>query len=214
MTSLAVRKVDNKTENNKVKNNKAMENIAEEKKRIRRDILKKRSELSMEERMKASLVITDRIIGHQWFYRADVLLAFVGYGSEIDTSGIIKEALRCGKKVYVPKVCANEMHFYRIYDYDGLVRGYKGIPEPSGLSEKYDFNSDNAGCERTLLLMPGVAFDMEKNRIGYGKGFYDRFLQDKEKLRLHSIAIGFLCQIVDNIPSDERDIKPYQIICV
>lgn len=206
--------MQNNSDYNKVKNNMVMENIAEEKKRIRHEILKKRSELSMEERTKASLVITDRIIGHQWFYRADVLLAFVGYGSEIDTSGIINEAQRCGKKVYVPKICGDEMHFYRIYDHDGLERGYKGIPEPSGLSERYVYDPENAGCERTLLLMPGVAFDMERNRIGYGKGFYDRFLQDKEELRLHSIAIGFSCQIVDNIPSGEHDMKPYQIICV
>lgn len=188
-----------------------MDNIAEEKKHIRHEILKKRSELSIEERTKASLVITDRIIGHQWFYRADVILTFVGYGSEVDTTGIINEALRCGKKVYAPRVCASEMNFYRIFSFNDLLRGYKGIPEPSGMSEKYDFYS-RAAEEKTLLLMPGVAFDMEKNRIGYGKGFYDRFLQDKEELRLHSIAIGFSCQIVDKIPCGEHDVKPYQLI--
>lgn len=191
-----------------------MVDLIENKRRIRQEILKKRSELSMEDRTKASLVITDRIIGHQWFYRADVVLAFVGYGSEIDTSGIIKEALKCGKKVYVPKICGDEMNFYRIYDYDELERGYKGIPEPSGLSEKYDFYTRDGSEEKVLLLMPGVAFDMEKNRIGYGKGFYDRFLQDKEELRLYSIAICFSCQIVDKIPCSEHDIRPYQIICV
>jgi len=188
--------------------------IAEIKRHIRHEILRKRSELSVAERIKASLVITDRIIGHQWFYRADVLLAFVGYGSEIDTSGIINEALRCGKQVYVPKVCAGVINFYRIYDYNELERGYKGIPEPSGLSERYDFYSRDDIGDGTLLLMPGVAFDTKKNRIGYGKGFYDRFLQDKEELRLHSIAICFSCQIVDSIPCTEYDIRPYQIISV
>lgn len=202
--------MDNKIIDNRADNN--MDSLIEDKRRIRHEILKKRSELSIEDRTKASLVITDRIIGHQWFYSADVILAFVGYGSEIDTSGIINEALKSGKKVYVPKVCGDEMNFYRICDYGELERGYKGIPEPSGLSESYDFYSRNDSGERTLLIMPGIAFDMERNRIGYGKGFYDRFLQDKEELRLHSIAICFSCQIVDKIPCSEHDIRPYQVI--
>lgn len=189
-------------------------NIAEDKKRARREALRRRSALSVEERTKASLVITDRIIGHQWFYRADILLAFVGYGSEISTWGILNEALRCGKKVYVPKVCGDGMDFYRIFDFNSLESSYKGIPEPSGLSEKYLFCPQDCENGRTLMLMPGVAFDMEKSRIGYGKGYYDKFLQDKEELRLHSIAIGFSCQMVEKLPCDEHDMKPYQIICV
>ena len=60
--------------------------------------------------------------------------------------------------------------------------------------------------------MPGVAFDKQRNRIGYGKGFYDRYLADKEKLQLRTIAIGFQCQLVEAALSDRNDIKPYQVI--
>ncbi|MCD7835374.1 MAG: 5-formyltetrahydrofolate cyclo-ligase [Lachnospiraceae bacterium] len=213
LDSIRIKRPDGAVEKLKKKNN-ATESIAEAKRNIRNEVLKRRSELSIEERSRASLVITDRIIGHQWFYGAEIILAFVGYGSEIDTSGIINEALRCGKKVYTPKVSGNDMSFYRIYDFQELKRGFKGIPEPSGLSERYDYYSQTDTVERSLLLMPGVAFDKEKNRIGYGKGYYDRYLQDKEELRLHSIAIGFSCQLVDTIPRDEHDIRPYQVICV
>jgi 5-formyltetrahydrofolate cyclo-ligase len=65
-----------------------------------------------------------------------------------------------------------------------------------------------------LLLMPGVAFDVYGNRMGYGKGFYDRFLRDKELLQTFSIAIGYKCQRVDFIPVEEHDLKSYQVILV
>ena len=93
---------------------------------------------------------------------------------------------------------------------DELVAGYKGIPEPKGDSEEYVYPMEG----NTLLLMPGVAFDPFGNRMGYGGGFYDRFLADKEDLRLCSIAVGFQCQMVEQIPVEAHDVKPYQIICV
>ena len=63
------------------------------------------------------------------------------------------------------------------------------------------------------MIMPGVAFDAGRNRIGYGKGFYDKYLQDKEALQLRTIAIGFGCQMIDAIPAEENDIRPCQVIC-
>ncbi len=64
------------------------------------------------------------------------------------------------------------------------------------------------------MLMPGVAFDKYRNRIGYGKGFYDKYLQDKKELSIRTIAIGHQCQMVEEIPVMDNDIKPGQIICV
>jgi 5-formyltetrahydrofolate cyclo-ligase len=104
------------------------------------------------------------------------------------------------------------MEFYRINSLEELQAGYRGILEPSGETEKFLFRPGNA--DKTLMLMPGVAFDSYRNRIGYGKGFYDRYLADKEELQLHTIGIGFSCQLVDEIPAQEGDIKPYQVICV
>jgi 5-formyltetrahydrofolate cyclo-ligase len=186
------------------------------KNKIRKEMLKKRSELSIEDRTKAALAVTDRILGHQWYYNADTILIFIGYGSEIDTSEIIDEALKSGKRVFAPKVKGNDMDFYEINKYEELELGYKGIPEPDGRSARFDYYSrTDSELDRTLIIMPGVAFDMENNRIGYGKGFYDRYLQDKEALRLHSISIGFKCQISEErIPAQEHDLKPYQVICM
>lgn len=196
---------------------------------IRREVLRARDALSPDERRRGSLLMTERILGHQWFYGSDIFLCFVSFGSEIDTNELLSEAIRLGKKVYVPKVIASsensdmhffrtdmnfykaDMHFYRVTAMSELSVGYKGIPEPTGMSEKYEYREEDA--DRTLLLMPGVAFDGFRNRLGYGKGFYDSFLADKEALQLRTIAVGFQCQMVERIPEREGDIKPYQVIC-
>ena len=183
--------------------------------RIRRAALRARDALSSDERRRGSLLMTERILGHQWFYCSDIFLCFVSFGSEIDTHELILEAIRLGKKVFVPKVTnvseISEMNFYRVTDLSELEEGYKGIPEPAGLSEKYEYAAEDA--HRTLLLMPGAAFDGFRNRLGYGKGFYDSFLADKEALWLRTIAVGFRCQMVEEIPAREGDIKPCQVIC-
>lgn len=183
-----------------------------DKKALRRQILNLRENLSCEERERAALLLTERISGHQWFYLADTLLGFVSYGSEIDTTGILAEALSKGKKVYVPKVTGEDMIFYRISSLEELVEGYKGIQEPVGNTEIFEYDPEQAG--KVLMLMPGAVFDIQRNRIGYGKGFYDRFLAAKEELQLRTIAVGYKCQQVEEIPTEEWDIKPYQVICV
>ncbi len=213
----------------------------EAKKLLRRQALARRDAMSPEERRIASLRMTDRIIGHQWFYRASKVLLFASFGSEIDTMELLAEALRKGKEVYLPRVeeaagamegeashgqCTQpmsrtkRMEFYRIMSLEELRPGYRGIPEPEGVTERYWYpggaqpGEAEAWAARfdTLMIMPGAAFDPYRNRIGYGGGFYDRYLADKPLLRLHSIAIGFRCQMVEEIPAQETDIKPYQVI--
>lgn len=196
------------------------------KSKIRKEVLKRREALDEKSRAIASLKLAERIIGHQWFYRSDTLLIFASYGSEIDTTEIILEALRTGKKVYVPKVEGDMMNFYRIRSMDYLRPGYKGIPEPVAQAVIAADNADEHGkrmelyeyvaeeMPHTLMIMPGVAFDPFRNRIGYGKGFYDRYLADKQELKLRTIAVGFQCQEVEEVPVEESDIKPYQVILV
>ena len=184
--------------------------IKEKKRQLRKEVLKRRNTLTETDRKASSLKLADRIIGHQWFYRSDRLLIFASYGSEIETSEIISEALRTGKRVYLPRVEGEEMQFYKIASLEELTEGYRGIPEPDGSSEQYCYCEEEA--DHTLMIMPGVAFDPYRNRIGYGKGFYDRFLADKEALKIRTIAVGFQCQLVEEIPQDLNDIRPYQVI--
>ena len=86
----------------------------EVKKKLRREVLARRAALTEPERERGNLLITERILGHQWYYLSDTILGFVSYGSEICTTEILENALQDGKRVYVPKVEGQEMRFYRI----------------------------------------------------------------------------------------------------
>ena len=182
------------------------------KKAIRKEVLERRALLGPEERRDAAILLKERICEHPWFVRATVLLGFVSYGSEIDTSGIITEALKQGKKVYVPRVEGSELQFYGIENLNDLQEGYKGIGEPAGNTERFCYCPEHA--DQVLMLMPGVAFDRNRNRCGYGKGFYDRYLKEKAALQMRTIGVGFQCQQVEELPAQEWDIRPCQVICV
>ena len=104
------------------------------------------------------------------------------------------------------------MEFYRIRSESELRPGYRGIQEPVESAPRYEYHAEK--MSRTLMLMPGAAFDRQKNRLGYGKGFYDRYLAEKEALCLRTIGVGFSCQMVEEIPRTPKDIRPYQVICV
>lgn len=179
---------------------------------LRSQVLQLRSQLCAEERERASVLLTERILGHQWYYLSDSILGFFPYGSEIDVCEILKDALAKGKKVYLPKVIGDEMLFYRVESLEDTVSGYKGIREPKGNTECYWY--DETQAQRTLMLMPGVAFDKNRNRIGYGKGYYDRYLRGRDVLQTRTIAVAFACQMVKEIPAEELDVRPYQVIAV
>ena len=189
-----------------------IQTLQDAKKTLRRQVLQRREALTEQERKRGALMLTERILGHQWFYLSDVVLGFAGYGTEIDTDEILLECLRKGKQLYLPRVEGEEMQFYLMHSLEELTVGYKGIREPKGDTEKYVYDATEA--ERTLMLMPGVAFDLTRGRMGYGKGFYDRFLVSKQELQLRTIGIGFACQMVEEVPCGEEDIRPYQVICV
>ncbi len=185
----------------------------EKKKEIRKRVLAKREALTPAERYRSAVLVTDRILDHHWFNNAEYLLLFASYGSEISTDALFQEALKKGKRVYMPRVEGEVMEFYRIASKEELVAGYKGIFEPDGMSEKFLYSEAfRQNPDEVLMIMPGAAFDPKRNRIGYGKGFYDKYLADKQEL--HTIAIGFDCQMVDCINTDENDIKPMQVICL
>lgn len=187
-----------------------------DKKTVRKEILSLRDSLSGNERKRGDILVTEKILGHQWYYGAEYLLLFASYGSEIDTRMILEDGLKKGKKVYLPKVVGNDMYFYRITGYEDLTEGYRGIPEPKGNTECFLNQSEEEKFQdaegKTLMIMPGVAFDNNRRRIGYGGGFYDRYLADKPWI--HTIAIGYKCQMLSEIPTQETDIRPGQIICL
>lgn len=175
------------------------------KREMRKTILAQRDALSKKNREAKSKAILELLTESDLYKEAEQLLSFVSFGSEVDTLGIIRDALQQGKKVYCPRVEGEELIFYRVLESTDLKPGYRGIMEPiEGLGR---WSQEEKG----LLLLPGTVFDRNKNRIGYGKGFYDRFLE-KQGAGLTTMALAFSMQIVEQVPAEAHDCKAQYIV--
>lgn len=174
----------------------------EQKKDIRRRVLDLRNQISVNEWEEKSRAIYNKVIAHPFFIHAKTVYLYVDYKNEVGTKALIEMAWKLGKKVAVPKIIHDQMSFFYINDFSDLEKGYKGIYEPRTTNLANDKNA--------LIIMPGVAFDYMRHRIGYGKGFYDRFLNCHQ--HFHTLAICFSCQMVEHILTDEHDICPEVLI--
>ncbi|MBQ4068988.1 MAG: 5-formyltetrahydrofolate cyclo-ligase [Lachnospiraceae bacterium] len=174
------------------------------KQQIRKIVYEFRNNLSYEDYHKKSSIIYNKIINSKWYLEADTIISYVSTNNEPDTFTLINKAFSDGKKVAVPKIINKEMEFYYINSLDELEKGYFGILEPVNINNKCV--PENV-CP--LMLVPGVAFDLNNNRTGYGGGFYDKYLS---RHTVHTIAICFKEQIFEQIPIDEYDIKMNKVI--
>lgn len=185
------------------------------KKELRKEILARRDALSVEERQEKSARISKQVIEQIGFQNATKVLLFSSFKSEVDAEAIFREAKRHNKDVYYPKVIGKEMEFYQVDTENDLIEGYRGIREPeSDPNKKFVPNVE----DMIFVLMPGAAFDGEGNRIGYGGGYYDKYLQRLEEelpsKNICKVAVAYECQMVENgsIENEIHDIKPDYII--
>lgn len=179
-----------------------------DKKLIRSSIRKLRDSMSEDERSVKSERITDSVTGTPEYKAARDVLIYVSTGSEADTTELIKRCFEDKKNVYVPKVYGKEMRFISIGSLDELTPGYYGIMEPVSDEPVWEKGSRDTYND-SLCIMPGLAFDRKFNRIGYGGGFYDKFL---EKAQVYKMAVCYDCQIVECIDAQDTDIKPDMIV--
>ena len=142
-----------------------------------------------------SKVITQRVVALPAFKHADKILAYADYNHEVITEYLIEEAWKAGKEVAVPKVVGKDMVFYKLTDFSQLEPGYFQIPEPA--------SGEIVEWPTALMIMPGVAFDRENHRVGYGGGFYDRFLKDFCGKKIVCLPKEF---IVENVFAEKHDI--------
>lgn len=180
----------------------------ENKRTIRKDILKKRNTLTEKQREKYSKLIQETLFSLPEYIDSEIILTYISYQSEVSTAEIISHALKEGKKVFCPKVLeAGIMEFYEITSLEDVICGYKNIPEP---------NTSTVFCQENersnvIMLMPLVGFDTQKNRVGYGGGFYDRYISKIPHLK--KIALAFECQKYESfLPVEITDRKPDFII--
>ena len=147
----------------------------------------------------ATRKVSEKVVHHPLFINASDIYCYVDYHRETGTRPIIEQAWDCGKNVWVPRVIGDNMEFFQIHDYGQLSPGIKGILEPNE-------NGRKASGESGLMIMPGVAFDRKKHRIGYGGGFYDRYLARHPFLRTMAVAFDF--QVFDEVVHESFDIQP------
>lgn len=161
---------------------------------IRKNIINKREQDD---------IIYNRVISDKKINKYNTLLIYVSLKDEVDTIKIIKYYLKSKKKLAVPKVEKGTMNFYYINSLDDLKLGYFNVLEPTSNNIVTDFTN-------VISITPGICFSKELYRLGYGKGFYDKFYaQHKE---IYKIGICYKECYLDTIPHDENDIKLDEII--
>ena len=187
----------------------------DDKKAFRKAMLAKRDAIPYENRLEADHARNERIRNWEAYLKAELLLFYVSYRSEADTLQLMKEALEAGRNVAVPKVVGTDMVFYRITDFSQLIEGYKGILEPdverceaitevngTGAAQMQTQNGP-VYPQHTLLLVPGCAFDEKGGRMGYGGGFYDRFMEQYPEVL--KVALAYEEQMVKEVPREAHD---------
>lgn len=167
--------------------------------KMRRIMLEKRNSLSSATIIAKSAEIQQRFIHSDEFNHANTLACYYPIGSEVRTERIIGTALKSNRLVALPRTEGEHIKFYQIFLNTDLVAGRFGIKEPSTLSNSFVPNID-------LLLVPGILFDISGYRIGYGYGYYDRFIA-REKNSTISVGLAYEFQICEKVPRSFDDQK-------
>ncbi len=153
---------------------------------------------SLKDRESPSEKIVGKVLESQAYLECDTVYAYFPVGSEVRILRIIEQALHDDKNVTLPKCLDKKgtMEFYYINSLSDVSEGTYGIPEPTGI------NPAGYGREKSLCLVPGLAYDREGYRLGYGGGYYDRFLS---KFKGISIGLCYDACIADCLPHEETD---------
>ncbi len=174
----------------------------EAKKDIRKCVLDRRNSLSKKEWEEKSHRIIEKLTSHPFFLEAAEVYCYIDFRNEVKTRDFIEQCWKSNKKVAVPKIEDEQMKFYYISSWDDVAAGFCGIYEPhtNHLAE------ESSAC----IVMPGAVFDQKLNRIGYGGGYYDKYLQNHPNCQ--TIALAFALQIEEQIPCEMHDVRPQIII--
>ena len=170
-----------------------------EKSSVRREILKRRRERENGSSSNARSIRMN-LTALPEYRDAELIHCYVSIPEEVDTWVLIGDALRDKKRIVVPIVHKGETDLLHseIFDLSELIQnGGKGLYRPSGKILPVDFHAID------LVIVPGVAFDRKGHRLGFGRGYYDRFL---DKVGAIKIGLAFEFQILDSVPTGETDV--------
>ncbi|MFI3313474.1 MAG: 5-formyltetrahydrofolate cyclo-ligase [Eubacteriales bacterium] len=167
------------------------------KKSLRKEISAKKAAMSPAEITAASQDLLAQLVAHPLYQSANSIYGYMNFNQEVQTIPMLEQAIKDGKKVAIPKVYGDKMEFIWMDNLNEITPGYYNIPEPIA-------DSPIADDETALVLMPGLAFDRQGNRTGYGGGFYDKYLEQHPN---HStLAMCFAFQLVEKLDVEDHDI--------
>ena len=167
------------------------------KEEIRKEVKEQKRQMSLEQISSKSEQIFKRLEKLSLWKAEDVIFSYVSYNQEVATRLRMEKWIQSGKKLAVPKVMGEQISFFLISSLDELVEGYQGILEP--------VTGECADGKDGIILMPGLAFDNKFHRLGYGGGFYDRYLNEHQKAKLTRIALAYEYQVYEEIASESHD---------
>lgn len=168
-----------------------------DKKELRRQIREKKRAMTEEQIAAASARLGELFLNCPQYQNAKTIYGYLPYNQEVRTVPMLEQAMKDGKKVAVPKCYGEEMRFIYMDDLSKVEKGYANIPEPIA--------DEPVADDRTaLVLMPGMAFTKDGKRMGYGGGFYDKFLAAEPNHP--TVALCYDFQMVEDLPTEDYDI--------
>ena len=174
-----------------------------DKHQLRQSIRQQKRAMTEEEILRRSAKLGELFASSEAYQNAKTIYGYLPYNQEVRTVPMLERALREGKRVAVPKVYGEEMKFIYLDDLNQVAKGYAGIPEPIA-------DGPVADDETALVLMPGLAFDPQGHRIGYGGGFYDKFLSREPEHP--TLALCYEFQMAPHLETEEFDIPVDTVI--
>ena len=169
---------------------------------LRKQVLREMKAIPQKQKNTMDRALTDRLLHHPFYQEAKVIATYLSFPHEFQTQELIEQALRDCKKVLIPKTYSKGRMDFVVYDPQQLVKTSFGLLEPQGDLEVVDVSQID------LIHVPGLAFTTEGYRIGYGGGYYDRYL---EHFTGHTLSTVYPCQIRDFIPED-HDIPVQEVL--
>ena len=188
------------------------------KEKVRKKAVETRDSIDEESRQQKSEEIAKKILEADWFKEADIVLSYHAFRSEVEVDALNRAVLTQGKKLYLPKpyVKEKQIRFFEITDLSKLKRGYQKIWEPTGEEPEFSFETVKEEQKKVLMIMPGTAYDARGYRMGYGGGYYDRYLNAHEAewkmIDFMTVFAAFSEQKMILIPGERCDVKPDVIV--
>lgn len=169
---------------------------------LRKKILQEMKAIPREQKQAMDQALTDQFLKHPFYQEAKVIATYLSFPHEFQTQGLIEQALKDGKKVLIPKTYPKRHMDFVVYDPQQLVKTSFGLLEPQGDLEVVD------ASQIDLIHVPGLAFTTKGYRIGYGGGYYDRYL---EYFSGHTLSTVYHYQVQDFIP-EKHDIPVQEVL--